>query len=129
MKTLLRILFIDDSCDDAFFLERTLSSLPWPIYFEHHETLKAGLTSLKNSVEPFDLLISDLNLPDSPASQTFEYFYKRSFEPKVILMSGVFASEPDRTESSQGIFEFVNKDLIMDVGFFEELLVRAIPSL
>src|SRR5688500_3339095 len=73
-----RILLIEDSSDDAFLCRRALAGYT----VEHVTTLGAALERLAGS--PFDLVLSDLNLPDASGLEVIQKL--RASHPDVALV-------------------------------------------
>ena len=83
----IKILLIEDSREDAIIIREMLKETP-NISFElkHVDRLKTGFESLFNN--SFDVLLLDLNLPDSWGFDTFIRTYDQTPELPIVIMSG-----------------------------------------
>lgn len=83
----IKILLIEDNREDAIIIREMLKETV-NISFElkHVDRLKAGFESLFN--DTFDVLLLDLNLPDSWGFDTFIRTYDQTPELPIVIMSG-----------------------------------------
>ncbi|HEX3012976.1 MAG TPA: response regulator [Methanobacterium sp.] len=83
----IKILLIEDNKEDAVIIREMLKETS-NISFElkHVDRLKAGFGSLFN--DSFDVLLLDLNLPDSWGFDTFIRTYDQAPELPIVIMSG-----------------------------------------
>lgn len=83
----INILLIEDSLEDAIIIREMLretSNVSFEL--EHVDRLKTGIESLFN--DSFDVLLLDLNLPDSWGFDTFIRTYDQVPELPIVIMSG-----------------------------------------
>lgn len=88
-KKAVRILLIEDDPEDVFLLTESLTLLGKEAFTFHMETrgsLQAALDHMNE--KHFDLVLLDLNLPDSRGLGTFKSFYKKAAGLPVIVLSG-----------------------------------------
>ena len=103
----LRILVVEDNHDTAAMMERLLREFG-------HEASTAG--SIKEAIEaakrgPFDLLISDIGLPDGSGWELMRRLREQHREVKGIALSG-FGSEEDARQSREaGFIEHMTKPI------------------
>ena len=72
------------------------------------------LTALKKHGVSGDLLISDLSLPDSDASNTAQYLLELLGTIRIVCHSSKFAVGEELAQSSKGEIEYVKKGLEHD---------------
>lgn len=83
----IKILLIEDNREDAIIIREMLketSNISFEL--EHVDRLKTGFESLFN--HSFDVLLLDLNLPDSWGFDTFIRTYDQAPELPIVIMSG-----------------------------------------
>lgn len=83
----IKILLIEDSLEDAIIIREMLretSNITFEL--EHVDRLKTGFENLFN--DSFDVLLLDLNLPDSWGFDTFIRTYDQAPELPIVIMSG-----------------------------------------
>jgi DNA-binding NarL/FixJ family response regulator len=87
MEPAVKVLLIEDSPVDSRLL-RLLLSESTTLHFDltHVERLSEGLKRL--SKEPFDVVLSDLTLPDSHGFETFEWLHAHVPDMPIIVLSG-----------------------------------------
>jgi DNA-binding NtrC family response regulator len=83
----MRVLYIEDSVSDADLARRALARLAPEIELEVAVTLQDGLACL---VEPnrFDLLLSDLSLPDGSGIDALTHVRERALPLAVVILTG-----------------------------------------
>ncbi|MGB9980531.1 response regulator [Methanobacterium sp.] len=83
----IKILLIEDNREDAIIIREMLKeTLNISFELNHVDRLKTGFESLFNN--PFDVLLLDLNLPDSWGFDTFIRTYDQAPELPIVIMSG-----------------------------------------
>lgn len=82
----IKILLIEDSLEDFVIIREMLRDNNSPFQLEHADKLKIGFEKLFN--EPFDLILLDLNLPDSYGFDTFIRTYDQVPELPIVILSG-----------------------------------------
>src|SRR5438105_7842377 len=87
MEPAVKVLLIEDSPVDSRLL-RLLLSESTTLHFDltHVERLSEGLKRL--SKDPFDVVLSDLTLPDSHGFETFEWLHAHVPDMPIIVLSG-----------------------------------------
>jgi DNA-binding NarL/FixJ family response regulator len=87
LKQAIRLLIIEDSPDDYFFLRRVLeSSEEIDAILFHEERLESAIALARR--EPMDVAIVDLSLPDSQGLETFIEFHARHPAIPTLIMTG-----------------------------------------
>ena len=88
-KKLLRILVVDDDELLLSTIEEILLSKGYIV-----KTAKDGITALeKLQFEPFDMVLTDLNMPGMNGLELLEKIYSENMNVTPILMSSLFSSE------------------------------------
>ncbi|HWQ49335.1 MAG TPA: PAS domain S-box protein [Methanosarcina sp.] len=88
MDEKLKILLFEDNPGDAGLIEEMLEgSADFRYELKNVETLNEGLGLLKES--PFDIILSDLGLPDSHGIDTFLEIYSRNSRIPIIILTGM----------------------------------------
>ena len=82
------ILLIEDDFEDAFLIKEYLDNFENGEKFEidHFTSVQEGIESVKN--KSYDIILSDLNLPDSIGLDTVKSIMKVSMEVPVIVLTG-----------------------------------------
>ena len=84
----LKVLLIEDNPGDAFLMKFYLSESTTPVFnVSHAETVKAALDLL--AVNKFDLILSDMNLPDSFGFDTIKTVLAKYPGNLVIVLTGL----------------------------------------
>lgn len=84
---LIKALIIEDNPQDLRLIEEMLREVKKPSFeLTGSNTLKKGLKNLVNDI--FDILLLDLNLPDSTGLDTFASVYEQAPEIPIVILSG-----------------------------------------
>ncbi len=104
----LKVLLIEDNPGDAFLIKFYLGESTAPVFqVSHAETLKAGLELL--SKNKFDLILSDMNLPDSFGVDTIKSILGRFPGNLVIVLTGLTDEEVGLETVRYGAQDFLVK--------------------
>lgn len=88
MQTELKVLLLEDNPGDAFLLKFYLSESANPVFnVSHAETLKGALDLLAE--DKFDIIISDMNLPDSFGIDTIKTILAKFPGNMLIVLTGL----------------------------------------
>jgi len=88
MEKKVRILLFEDNPGDANLIEELLEDFAdFPFELKSIETLNEGLALLKE--HPFDVILSDLGLPDSDGIDTFLEINVRNSRTPIIILTGM----------------------------------------
>ena len=116
----LRLLLIEDNPADARFIQELLRErFSGRMAIEQREELREGLAYLDEDVP--DVVLLDLNLPDSRGIDTLEAFQKHASQLPVIVLTGMADEELGRQAVHHGAQDYLNKGEVDGA-----LLVRAI---
>ena len=87
MDEKVEILLIEDNLGDAGLIEEMLEEFAdFPYELKNVETLNEGLSLLKE--RPFDIIMTDLRLPDSDGINTFLDIHARNSRIPIIILTG-----------------------------------------
>jgi DNA-binding NarL/FixJ family response regulator len=87
MKTVTRVLMIEDNPSDALLLEATLAEASPTYVITHVERLSLGVSRLASGA--FDIVMADLSLPDSQGVSTVQQLRAAAPDMPVIVLSGL----------------------------------------
>lgn len=103
-----QILLIEDNLGDADLIREYLGlSSANEVALTHAQTLSSGLSSLEK--QKFDILLLDLNLPDSNGSATFSKIHEVHPEIPIVLITGTDDHKLAETCINNGAQDFLNK--------------------
>ncbi|MDB6034839.1 MAG: Multi-sensor signal transduction histidine kinase [Verrucomicrobiales bacterium] len=120
MQKPIKILLIEDSSFDARLLQVLLSDQPsTPFDWTCVERLADGLKRVRS--EPFDIVLSDLSLPDSHGWETFQWLRSQAPHVPIIVLSGT----DDETLAIRAVREGA-QDYLVKGKFDAHILSRAI---
>lgn len=120
LKSLPRLLLIEDNPDDVVFLRELLNhSQGFPHSLLTAETLAAGQKRLAEG--DIDLLLLDLSLPDSFGLKTLESTLQHSPSVPILIMTGY-----DEVETGEEAVRKGAQDYLVKGKLSEELLTRTI---
>src|SRR6266508_5511244 len=110
----LRVLFVEDSEDDAELLLRELQRIGYEVEFERVET---DVTMRAMLIErPWDLILSDYTLPKFNAPQALEILKASGLEIPFIIISGTIGEETAVTALKSGANDFLVKGKFARLG-------------
>ncbi|MBN1572768.1 MAG: PAS domain S-box protein [Deltaproteobacteria bacterium] len=87
MKKPIRILYIEDNPADVRLAREMLSESPGEFHLETANRLSEGLRKL--STEEYDVVLTDLGLPDSSGFETFYKAYSVAPQTPFVILSGL----------------------------------------
>jgi len=103
-----RILIIEDNIRDVRLIQEMLKDVKHPNFeYIHTEKLDEGLKCLKD--DKFDVLLLDLNLPDSTGMETFIKARNSSSNVPIVILSGQFDEEIAVEAVHQGAQDYLMK--------------------
>lgn len=86
-EKLIKVLIIEDNLEDFRIIEEMLKEVQNPMFELYlHKRLDDGIKALVN--DEFDILLLDLNLPDSAGLDTFASVYDQAPEIPVVILTG-----------------------------------------
>ncbi len=110
----LRVLFVEDSEDDAELLLRELQRIGYEVEFERVETDVAMRAMLIE--RPWDLILSDYTLPKFNAPQALEILKASRLEIPFIIISGTIGEETAVAALKAGADDFLVKGKYARLG-------------
>src|SRR5437899_4518314 len=87
----LRILMVEDSVEDTFFVVRELQRGGFNVTFERVDTHGSMLAALENG--PWDLIISDYSMPAFGGPDALALYLDSGLEAPFIIVSGVLGED------------------------------------
>ncbi len=119
-ETVIKILLIEDNPGDYLILKKMLKETEYTTFkLTHSLKLKDGLQILQNN--KFDVIILDLNLPDSEGLDTFLQILSKHPELPIIILTGLSDEEMGVNAVKQGA-----QDYLVKGEFNGKLLARSI---
>ena len=119
-KKNIKILVVEDNSDDIFLIEKDLNKArSIEMKIKTADTMKAALEILKK--DKFDVILSDLSLPDAEGADTFARLKDVAAQTPIILLTAL--------DSETLALELVKKgaqDYIVKGQFTSEVLTRSI---
>jgi len=104
----LRILFVEDSADDAELVLRVLRKGGYEVVHERVETASGLAQALKES--EWDLIISDYSIPGFGGSEALRIVRERRLDLPFIMISGIEGEDLAVKVMNEGAQDFVNKE-------------------
>jgi CheY-like chemotaxis protein len=105
----IRLLLLEDNPQDVFLLEAMLESVgPADFQLVHVERLSRALSLLQQQL--VDLVLADLNLPDSTGLDTVRALTRRAGQVPVVIMTGHNDPEVGSRILREGARSFFCKD-------------------
>jgi DNA-binding response OmpR family regulator len=119
-----RLLVIEDDDADASLLRKMLSAIKL-IRFEivHKTSLEAGLTHLAK----VDIVLLDLNLPDSTGLETLRRLRRRDAHTPVVLLTGNDNRQLSVSALKEGAQDYLLKDQV-DASLIGHALLRQLKK-
>lgn len=117
MNTLLHVLLVEDSEDDAFLLLRELKKGGYDVEHERVETEARMRKALKD--KRWDIIIADYNLPRFSAPAALKLIHELDVDLPFIVLSGAIGEETAVEAMRAGAHDYIMKDQ----------LVRLIPAI
>jgi two-component system, NarL family, sensor histidine kinase UhpB len=107
-EEVIKILFVEDNPGDVVIIKEMLKEID-DIHFEvtTADNLKEGINHLIN--EDFDILLLDLNLPDSEGIQTFITINQNARDLPIIILTGLSDEEFAITSVGKGAQDYLVK--------------------
>ncbi len=105
-----RILIVDDDPDVRLVLRRMLEPDGYEVGEAGHG--REALEVIGN--RPFDLVITDLIMPEQEGIETIQTFHRRYPEVKIIAISGAYGSDYLRIAKHLGAHEVMQKPLRLE---------------
>ncbi|CAM4443229.1 MAG: Adaptive-response sensory-kinase SasA [Legionellaceae bacterium] len=107
----MNVLLIEDTIEDAYLIKEMLFSQSYnnvSIQFFHKNNLQQGLITLQE--QTFDLILCDLDLPDSIGLETFQAIYQQVPDTPIIVLTGNDDENTALTAVKNGAQDYLNKN-------------------
>ena len=108
MSSPLRVLVVEDSVDDTFFIVRELQRGGFNVSFERVETYAAMLEALEGRT--WDLIISDYSMPLFGGTAALALYLEKGVEAPFIMVSGAMGEDRAVEMLKAGAHNYVMKD-------------------
>lgn len=108
MSTPLRVLMVEDSPDDALLLARELRRGGYEPFYERVETAEGLRLALESG--PWDLIISDYNMPSFRATEALQMLRDQGMDAPFVVVSGSVGEEIAVETMRAGANDYVMKD-------------------
>ena len=110
------LLLVEDSPTDAVLLERFLAKSDCQCQVKHVATLAAACDALAEA--SFDLVVLDLNLPDSVSLPTLHAIRCHFTDVPIVVLSGEFDKNLAEQAYALGVSAYFNKnaDALVDIA-------------
>src|SRR5574342_502591 len=104
----IELLLIEDNMHDArLFSENLTGSYNNEFRITHSFNIQSSIQNI--SKKSFDIIVADLNLPDSSGISTFHEIKKKSGNPPVIILSGMNDSRLTLESIRSGAQDYIYK--------------------
>jgi two-component system, cell cycle sensor histidine kinase and response regulator CckA len=108
MTSPLRVLVVEDSVDDTFFIVRELQRGGFNVSFERVETYSAMLEALEDRT--WDLVISDYSMPLFGGAAALALYLEKGVDAPFIMVSGAMGEDRAVEMVKAGAHNYVLKD-------------------
>ncbi len=108
IHSLLRVLVVEDSGDDAALLVREIQRAGYTVEFERVETREAMLGALARV--SWDIIVADYSLPHFSAMGALETLKASGLDIPFLIVSGTIGEESAITALKAGAHDFLSKD-------------------
>ena len=108
MKSLLHVLIVEDSLDDAQLVVREIQRGGYAVEFERVETQTAMEQALLSRA--WDIILSDYSLPSFSAMAALRTLKASGLDIPLIVVSGTIGEETAVTALKAGAHDFLTKD-------------------
>jgi len=124
MTTLLRVLIVDDSEDDASLIIRKLRSGDYDPKGERVDTSEA----MKNALErqEWDVILCDYKMPRFSASAALKLTQEKNIDIPFIIVSGAIVEEAAVSSMKSGAHDYVMKDNLAKLGVTIDRAIREV---
>lgn len=114
MSTLLRVLMVEDSEDDALLLIRTLKKSGYEPEIERVQTRKDMTLALAN--RPWDIVLCDYHLPGFSGTDAIALLMKMNLDIPLIVVSGAIGEETALDCIHRGASDYIMKGNLARLG-------------
>lgn len=113
-----RVLLVEDNPGDAFLVKTLLNRTTLADFdLKSVSSLEAAIAQLKSSLD-WDVILLDLNLPDSMGEETFFSVKAVATEVPVVVFTGLAEKQISRGLLDRGAYSYLNKDEITESVLF-----------
>lgn len=116
----MKILLIEDSCDDALLIQEHLRNADRARYHVHHVSrLADGLSAMQR--ERWDAVLLDLGLPDAQGLDTLRLLRTAGRDFPIIVLSGIDDEKLALDAVEDGAHDFLEKNQLTGVSLIRSL--------
>jgi len=126
----IRVLIVEDNPGDLVLARKMLDSIEAAEFsLVHASTLSAALSELK---QPFDLVLLDLNLPDSQELETLRRVRREASTVPILVLTGIADREKGVAALSEGAQDYLVKGKVdshlLEKAIFRHVLIRELKN-
>lgn len=115
-----KLLLVEDQPGDALILQKIISRIEEPSFkIVRVDCLKKSLDRLTENT--FDIILLDLNLPDSTGLKTLTRLHKEANQIPIVVLTGLYDKQIALEAIKQGAQDYLHKDKLN-----EDMLLRVI---
>jgi PAS domain S-box-containing protein/putative nucleotidyltransferase with HDIG domain len=103
------ILYLEDNPDDALLTQHALSKAVPPINVDVAHTLSDAYKLLEESASKYDLVLSDLNLPDGSGFSLLSFIRSRKMPQAVVVVTGQSDEDKATAALKAGADDYIPK--------------------
>ncbi len=108
MLNTLRVLVVEDSIDDTFFIVRELQRGGFHVVFERVETQASLQAALE--ISSWDLIISDYSMPQFDGASALALYKQSGLDIPFIIVSGLLGEERAVQMLKSGAHDYIKKE-------------------
>lgn len=108
MNSKIKILFIEDSEDDALLIVHQIKKAGYDLIFDRVDSADALKTALKNN--SWDLILSDYKMPHFDGLEAIRIFKETNLDLPFIIISGTIGEEVAVEAMKEGAHDYIMKD-------------------
>lgn len=105
----MNILYLEDNPNDALLTQHALSKAVPPITVDVAHTLADAYKLLEESASKYDLVLSDLNLPDGSGFSLLSYIRSRKMSHAVVVVTGQSDEDKATAALKAGADDYIPK--------------------
>ncbi len=103
----IRVLLVEDNPGDLRLIQHYLRKSPLTFEISHADRVQAGIRQLRES--GFDVILLDMNLPDSDPPDTFNRVYSEAGRVPIIVLTGISDEETALKAVREGAQDYLVK--------------------
>ena len=116
---MIRVLLVEDDRTDAYLIQELLSEAGVRLDVRHAEKISSALECLEE--ERFDVILTDLGLPDSQGFETFCKVHDRAPDTPIIVLTGLVDEEFAMNAVQKGAQDYLVKGRVDAVSLSKSI--------